>query len=385
MNFGGLKYIVVGAGFWGSVFAERLASVLNEKILVIDKRNHIGGNCYSKTDKKTGIECHQYGCHIFHTSLKNVWDYVNRFSEFNGYKHKVLILNKNKVYSMPVNLATINSYYNLNLTPVEAEALLKKEKDKIKNPKNFEEKAISIIGSGLYGTLIKNYTTKQWGTDPKNLSPEIIARLPVRTNYNDNYYYDMYQGIPIEGYTGLFGKILAHKNITVKLNTDYYEIKNMLPKDCKIIFTGMIDKFFDYKHGGLAWRSLKFKWKRYNRSDFQGNAAMHFADLDIPYTRIHEFKHYHTERTKIFESKKTVICYEYPADYKNGMEPYYPVNDKENNYLHAKYIKEAVKNRNIIIGGRLGSYQYWDMDKTIENALNTFNDFINKKYMLGNK
>lgn len=382
MNFDGLKYIVVGSGFWGAVFAERIASVLNKKVLVIDKRDHIGGNCYCETDKQTGIECHKYGCHIFHTSVKNVWDYINRFSEFNGYKHKVLITSKNKVYSMPVNLATINSYYNLNLTPFEAESLLKKERIKIKNPRNFEEKAVSLIGWGLYETLIKNYTVKQWGTDPKNLPAEIITRLPVRTNYNDNYYYDIYQGIPVEGYTKLLRKILTHRNIEVKTSVDYYDISEKIPKDCKIIFTGTLDKLFGYKYGRLKWRSLKFKWQKINRRDFQGNAAMHFADLDVPYTRIHEFKHYHPERKEFFESGKTIICYEYPADYKTGREPYYPVNDKENNSLHSKYLYEAGKNKNITVGGRLGSYRYWDMDKTIENSLNAFNIFARAKYIV---
>lgn len=381
MSFDGLKYVVVGSGFWGSVFAERIASVLNQKVLVIDKRNHTGGNSYSYIDKQTGVECHKYGCHIFHTDMKNIWDYVNGFSGFNAYKHKILITSKNKVYSMPVNLATINSYYNSNMTPSEAEALLKKERVKIKDPKNFEEKALSLIGRGLYETLIKNYTVKQWETDPKNLPSEIIARLPVRTSYDDNYYYDTYQGIPLEGYGGMIKKILSHKNITVKLNTDYYEIKNFLPENCKIIFTGMLDKFFGYKYGELKWRSLKFKWKRYNLRDFQGNAAMNFSDLDIPYTRIHEFKHYHPERKKVFESSKTIVCFEYPAGYKNGEEPFYPVNDEKNNYLHSKYLNEASKNKNIIVGGRLGAYRYWDMDKTIADSLNTFDSLCRKKFI----
>ncbi len=375
MSFYGLKYLVVGTGFWGSVFAERIASVLNEKVLVIDKRKHIGGNCYSYIDEKTGIECHKYGSHIFHTSLQNVWDYVNRFSGFNNYKHRVLITSKNKVYSMPVNLATVNSYYNLNLKPFEADAFLKKEKGKIKNPSNFEEKAISLIGKRLYEAFIKNYTFKQWGTNPKNLPAEIITRLPVRTNYDDNYYYDIYQGMPLNGYTGIISNILSHKNITVRTDCDYYDIKNKLPKNCKIIFTGMPDKLSDYKYGRLRWRSLKFKWERHNCADFIGNAAMNFADLDVPYTRIHEFKHYHPEKKAIFEAPTTVICFEHPQQYREGREAYYPVNDKKNNELHEKYMNEISKNKNIIIGGRLGSYRYWDMDKTIENSLSTFKNY----------
>lgn len=378
MSFDGLKYIVVGAGFWGSVFAERLASVLNEKVLVIDKRNHIGGNSYSQTDKKTGVECHKYGSHIFHTSSKNVWDYVNKFSGFNTYKHKVLINSQNKIYSMPINLGTINSFYNLNLKPFEVDSFLKKEKGKIKNPKNFEEKAVSLIGYKLYEAFIKNYTLKQWATDPKNLPAEIITRLPVRKSYNADYFSDKYQGIPLDGYSGLFHKLLSHRNIEVKLGLDYYKIKNKIPKDCKIIFTGMIDKLFDCKYGQLDWRSLKFVWKRYNYVDFQGTTVINYTDLDVAYTRIHEFKHYHPERKNIFESQKTTICIEYPQNYQEGKEAYYPINNKKNTDLYTKYRKEILKNKNVIIGGRLGLYEYWDMDKTIDNALNSFNDFVNK-------
>lgn len=380
MGFDGLKYIVVGTGFWGSIFAERLASVLNEKVLVIDKRSHIGGNSYSEIDKKTGIECHKYGSHIFHTGSKNVWDYINKFSGFNTYKHKVLINSKNKIYSMPINLGTINSFYNLNLNPFEVDSFLKKEKGKIKNPKNFEEKAISLVGHKLYETFIKNYTIKQWGTDPKKLPTEIITRLPVRTNYNADYFSDTYQGMPLGGYSDLFQKLLAHRNIEVKLGLDYYKIKNKIPKDCKIIFTGMIDRFFDYKYGHLDWRSLKFVWQRHNYADFQGVATVNYADLDVAYTRIHEFKHYHPERKNIFESQKTTICIEYPQNYKEGKEAYYPINNKKNMDLYAKYKKEILKNKNIIIGGRLGSYQYWDMDKTIENSLNTFKYYFEQGF-----
>jgi len=380
VGFDGLKYIVVGAGFWGSVFAERLASVLNEKVLVIDKRKHIGGNSYSEKDIKTGIECHKYGSHVFHTSSQDVWKYINKFSGFNTYQHKVLINSKNKIYSMPVNLGTINSFYNLNLKPFEVDSFLKKEKGKIKNPKNFEEKAVSLIGYNLYEAFIKNYTLKQWKTDPKNLPAEIITRLPVRKNYNADYFADKYQGMPLDGYYGLFNKLLEHRNIEVKLGVDYYKIKNNVPKDCKIIFTGMIDRFFDYKYGHLDWRSLKFVWQRHNYADFQGVATVNYADLEVDYTRIHEFKHYHPERKNVFESKKTIICIEYPQDYKEGKEAYYPVNNKKNTGLYAKYKKEILKNKNIIIGGRLGSYQYWDMDKTIENSLNTFKYYFERGF-----
>lgn len=381
MSFEGLKYLVVGGGFWGAVFAERIATVLNERVLVIDKRNHIGGNSYSEIDSETGIEYHKYGSHIFHTDSQKVWDYINNFTSFNNYKHKVLATCKNKVYFMPINLSTINMYYNLNLSPSEAEDFIKKEimKSNIKEPKNLEEKAISLIGKPLYEAFIKGYTQKQWSTAPVNLPAEIITRLPVRMDYNVNYFDSLYQGIPLGGYKKLFQNILSHKNIELKLNTDYYDIKDQIPATCKIIFTGMVDELFNYKYGKLNWRSLKFDWQKFDVSDYQGTTVMNFSDAEIPYTRIHEFKHFHSERQEIFESQSTIVCLEYPQNYISGAEAYYPINNKENNDIYALYQKEIEKNPNLIVGGRLGAYKYWDMDKTIENALNTFNLLFNKE------
>lgn len=382
MSYNGLKYLVVGSGFWGAVFAERIASVLNEKVLVIDKRNHMGGNSYSEVHSDTGIEIHKYGCHIFHTGSQKVWDYINRFSRFNNYKHKVLTTHKNKVYPMPINLATINMYYNLNLKPSEAEIFIKEEVSKSKineEAKNLEEKAISLIGKPLYEAFIKGYTQKQWGTNPKELPNEIITRIPVRTDYNLNYFESLYEGVPIQGYNKLFQNLLSNKNIDLQLNTNYTDIKKQIPSSCKIIFTGMVDELFDYKYGKLDWRSLIFEWQNHNVADYQGTAVMNFSDVEVKHTRVHEFKHLHLERQDIFNSHKTLVSLEFPKTYTIGDEAYYPINNQKNSALYALYEKEIAKTPNLIVGGRLGSYKYWDMDKTIENSLETFDELLKKE------
>lgn len=274
---------------------------------------------------------------------------------------------------MPINLFTINALYKRNFSPVEAESFLTEEiaKSHIDSPNNLEEKAISLIGRPLYEAFIKNYTHKQWGRDPRELPADIINRLPFRTNYNMDYFSDTWQGVPKDGYAKMFERMLDHPNISVKLNCDYKSIKDQIPSDAKVIYTGMPDELFDYKYGELEWRSLRFEWETVDVRDYQGTSVMNYADLDVPYTRIHEFKHYHPERTEPYNLNKTVICREYPATYKRGGEAYYPVNDERNNALYAKYAEEAEK-AGIILGGRLGAYKYWDMDKAVANALETF-------------
>lgn len=380
MVYSGLKYLIVGSGLWGAVFAEQIASKLNKKVLVIDKRNHLGGNSYSEIDTETGIEYHKYGTHIFHTSSDKVWSYVNQFTTFNTYKHKVLTTYKNKVYFMPINLSTINSYYGLNLKPYEAEAFIQEEikKSNIINPQNLEEKAISLIGKPLYEAFIKGYTQKQWETSPINLPAEIITRLPFRNNYNTDYFADKHEGIPLNGYGEMIRKILSHPNIELKLNTDYYDIKTQIPADCKIVFTGMLDELLEYKFGTLDWRSLNFEWQTHNVSDIQGTSVMNYGDIEIPYTRIHEFKHLHPERQDILNKNQTIISIEYSKTFKKGDEAYYPINDEKNTKLYNLYKEEISKNPNIIVGGRLGAYKYWDMDKAIKNVLETF-DSLHKK------
>ena len=381
MNYASLKNVVVGAGFWGAVFAQKIASELNEKVLIIDKRNHIGGNCHSSLDNTTGIEYHKYGSHIFHTNSKKVWDYVNQFTSFNTYKHQVMTKHNNKYYSMPINLETINSFFNMGLKPYEAGLFIEQKisKANIKNPNNLEEKALSLIGQELYDAFIKGYTTKQWGKNPSNLPSSIIERLPVRTNYDTSYFSDYYQGIPLDGYSKLFENILSHKNIEIQLNTNYKDIQDQLPSNCKIIYTGMVDELLDYKYGELEWRSLSFEFKTLDYKDYQGVSVMNYSDLDVEYTRTHEFKHFHKERAKIYNAPKTYISIEYPQQYKKGIDAYYPVEDARNSKIYSLYVEEINRNSNIILGGRLGKYKYWNMDTTIENALNTFENTYGKQ------
>jgi UDP-galactopyranose mutase len=375
MNY---DYLVVGAGIFGSVLAERIANDLDAKVLVIDKRTHIGGNCYSQLDKETGIEIHKYGTHIFHTSSKVVWDYINQFTEFNNYHHQVLTTHKNKVFQMPINLETINAFYNLNLKPFEAKVFLKKEveKENIKSPQNLEEKAISMIGRPLYEAFIKGYTIKQWGRDPKELPPDIIARLPVRYNYREDYFIDArWQGIPVEGYTKLFERLLESPNIHVELNCDYFERRNDFKIKHLTIYTGPIDRYFGYAHGKLEWRTVMFEKKTVEVEDYQGTSVMNYSDLDVTYTRIHEFKHLHPERKS--SNLKTVLFYE-TTGY-DPESPYYPINTAENKKILQNYKNLARDEHGVIIGGRLGDYAYYDMDKAILAALNCYKENICQK------
>lgn len=367
------EFIVVGAGLFGTTVAERLA-VAGRNVLVVDKRSHIGGNCYSKLDSETGVECHEYGSHIFHTSNEKVWAHLNQFTSFNTYQHTVWTSLNDRVYSMPINLATINAYYGENLRPFEVGAFIEKEraKESIVNPVNLEEKAISLIGRPLYEAFIKGYTLKQWEKDPKELSPDIITRLPVRHNYNNRYFDDKYEGIPLEGYTRLFERMLDHPNIEVRLNTDYFDVRCDLG-DIPMLYTGPIDRFFDYKHGHLDWRTIDFEREIYEVRDYQGCAVMNYAAAEIPFTRIHEFKHYHPERPN---TDATVIFKEFSRVARQAEDPYYPVNTPRNSKLLEQYRKEAKLLQNLWFGGRLGSYRYFDMDDTVAAALEMADSLI---------
>jgi len=377
MDLTNLKYLIVGAGFFGSVIAERIANDKNERVVIIDKYTHVGGTCFSDVDAETGIEYHKYGTHIFHTSNKKVWEYINSFTSFNGYRHQVLSFYKNKVYQMPINLETINSFYGMNLRPYEVDSFLKSEveKEKIENPKNLEEKAISLIGRRLYEAFIKGYTEKQWEKDCKGLPTSIIDRMPVRKNYDENYFFDQWQGIPEEGYTRIFTRMLSSKSIEVYLNIDFFEIKDRVPASCLIIYSGPIDRFFDYKYGKLEWRSLKFEREVINVEDFQGTSVMNYPEDYIPYIRIHEPRHLHPERN--YTRRKTLIFKEYPKPDK-GDNPYYPINTRENQEILQKYMVEREKCSHVIFGGRLGDYKYYDMDKVISSALETYENRIKK-------
>ena len=370
-------FLIVGSGFYGAVLAERLANILKKKVLIIEKRNHIGGNCFSEVDKKSGVEYHKYGTHIFHTANQTVWDYICKFTEFNNYRHQVLSNHKNKIYQMPINLETINTFFNKNFSPEEAKQFILKKTNKFKNYKfkNFEDKAISQIGKELYSAFIKGYTQKQWGKNPRRLPESIFNRLPIRYSYNEDYYQQtQHQGIPKYGYTNIFNNLVKNKKIRIKYNESFnlgYDIK---PKFLTI-YTGPLDLLFKYKFGKLEWRSLLFKKKYHKIKDRQGSAVVNFPDLKNKFTRIHEPKHLHPER-KYFNDVKTITIKEYSI--KNDKEPYYPINDEKNRLLHRRYKDEANKILRFDYGGRLADYAYYDMDMTISAALKKF-ESIKKK------
>jgi len=372
-------YLIVGAGFFGSVLAERLANVLDKTVLVVERRSHIGGNCYSEKDRETGIEYHKYGTHIFHTDNQEVWQYLTKFTNFNNYRHQVLTTYKDKVYQMPFNLETINSFYNLNLRPFEAREFIKKEvaKELYPSPNNLEEKAISLIGRPLYEAFIKDYTTKQWGKSPTELPAEIITRLPIRFNYQEDYFVNCkWQGIPENGYTAIFERLLSSKNIQLELNCDYLDNnREAFSVREKVIFTGPIDQYFDYCFGRLEWRGLEFKKKYISVRDYQGTSVMNFAELSPPFTRVHEPSHLHPERQ--YKTDKTIIFEEYPNN--GGLDQSYPINTARNKELLAIYRKLADQHLEVIFGGRLGEYAYYDMDATILSALQLFTQIAKKQ------
>lgn len=368
------QYIVVGAGITGAVLAERIAAGLGREVLVVEKRPHIGGNSWSETDPETGIECHRYGSHIFHTSNAAVWEYLRRFTEFNRYVHRVETLFQGKSYPMPVNLKTINDFYGLSLTSAEAGELLKKEAAAagISHPANMEEKAVSLVGERLYRAFFAGYSKKQWGIPPKELPEEIITRLPVRLDERDNYFDDPWQGIPLCGYGELFRRILGHPRITLELNLDFLRIRDRIPPETVVIHTGMPDEFFGFCYGELEWKSLRFEWETLPVRFHQNIAVQNYADLEIPHTRVHEFKHYHPERDTVWQAARTVICREYSKKYESGEIPSYPVNTRANNERYESYRKRASGTGRLFFAGRLGCYRYWNMDIAVANALRLY-------------
>lgn len=379
--------LIVGAGLYGLTMAERFANECGKNILIIDKRNHIGGNCYSEFDPETGIECHKYGAHLFHTSNETVWQYVNRFTTFTKYIHKVYTTHNQEVYPLPVNLGTINQFFHSAYTPDEAKIKIAEQAASApEHPENLIEQGISLIGKPLFDAFIKNYTAKQWQTPAEELSPDIIKRLPVRYNYDNRYFNDTYEGLPTNGYEAWFKNMLEScgDRVEVRLDTDYFsdpEVQKLREQGIFTIYTGPIDQFFEYIFGELNWRSLNFEKEVLDVSDFQGCPVMNYADLEPKYTRIHEFKHFHPERASnpqyantayAENSGKTVIVREYSKTWHRGEEPYYPVNTEDDRKRLEQYNQLAAKNRHIIFGGRLGAYQYYDMDKVIAAALDKF-------------
>jgi len=369
--------LIVGAGIFGLTMAERMASKLGKRVMVIDRRGHIGGNSYSEFDEETGIECHKYGAHLFHTSNEKVWEYVNKFTSFTNYVHKVYTTHKGEIFSMPINLGTINQFFGKNYSSDEAKKLIAEQAAGApKEPKNLAEQGVALIGEPLFNAFIKNYTTKQWQTSAEELPPEIIKRLPVRYNYDNKYYNDIHEGLPVDGYEVLFRRMIeaGGENIELRLGVDYFEDEDIQKlRDAKVltIFTGPIDRFYDYKFGELKWRSLDFEKEVMDVEDFQGCPVMNYADLNPEYTRILEFKHFHPERT-MRDPGKTVVVKEYSKTWVRGDEPYYPVNTPEDAKKLTHYKELAAQEKNIIFGGRLGEYAYYDMDQTFAAALDLF-------------
>jgi UDP-galactopyranose mutase len=352
-------YLIVGCGLYGSVCARQLADK-GFKCLVIDKRNHIGGNCY--TEKIDKINVHKYGAHIFHTSDENVWNYVNKYAKFNNYINRPKLIYNKKIYSFPLNLFSFYQIFGC-YTPEEVHKKLESVRIKNDNPANLEEWILDKVGYDIYEIFFRGYTTKQWGRQPKDLPASIIKRLPIRFNFNDNYYSDCYQGVPIGGYTALFEQLL--QGIEVRLETNYFsnrEYFNNISK--KIIYTGSIDEFYNYKYGMLNYRSLLFENTQINIRDYQGNAVINYSNIEIPYTRIIEHKHF-----EFTDSETTIITKEFPQEWSNDKERLYPINNTENEKMFDQYRRFADNEKNIIFGGRLANYRYYDMDKIVALAL----------------
>ena len=373
-------YLVVGTGLFGSIFAYE-ANKKGKKVLIIDKRPNVGGNIY--TENIDGINVHKYGAHIFHTSNKEVWNYINQFAEFNRYTNSPVARYKNEIYNLPFNMNTFHELWpNEVFTPADAERKLEEERKEAKaklngrEPANVEEQAMTLIGKTVYEKLIKGYTEKQWGRKCTELPAFIIKRLPVRLIYDNNYFNNKYQGIPIGGYTKIIEKML--EGTEVRTNCDYFEHKNellqMLNENGKILFTGLIDQYYDYQFGKLEYRSLRFETEEIDIQNYQGNAVVNYTEYEVPYTRIieHKFFEYGSNLGEISIEKspnKTIITREYPTNWEDGIEPYYPINNEENNELYKKYADLAKEDKKVIFGGRLGMYKYFDMDKVIEEAL----------------
>jgi UDP-galactopyranose mutase len=375
----GYDLVVVGSGFFGLTVAERAATELGKRVLVLERRSHIGGNAFSEPEPQTGIEVHRYGAHLFHTSNKRVWDYVNRFTGFTNYQHRVFARYQDQVYAFPMNLALINSFFGRSHTPDEARRLIAEQAAEFDTAEatNLEEKAISLIGRPLYEAFVKGYTAKQWQTDPTELSPAIITRLPVRYTFDNRYFNDTYEGLPVDGYTAWLARMADHPNIEVRLDTDFFDVRGELP-EVPVVYTGPLDRYFDFSEGELGWRTLDFEQEVLSDcGDFQGTSVMNYNDADVPYTRIHEFRHFHPERD--YPTDKTVIVREYSRFATSGDEPYYPINTAEDRAKLDRYRELARKetvNRQVLFGGRLGTYKYLDMHMAIGSALTMFDNRI---------
>ncbi|MGP5659890.1 UDP-galactopyranose mutase [Corynebacterium falsenii] len=379
---GAYDLIVVGSGFFGLTVAERAASQKGSRVLIVERRNHIGGNAYSEAEPETGIEVHKYGAHLFHTSNKRVWDYVNQFTDFTDYQHRVFAMHKGTAYQFPMGLGLINQFFGKYYSPDEARKLIEEQTDGL-NPdeaKNLEEKGIALIGRPLYEAFVRDYTAKQWQTDPKDLPASNISRLPVRYTFNNRYFNDTYEGLPVEGYTAWLENMAAHENIEVRLDTDWFEVRDEIraeSPDAPVVYTGPLDRYFDYSEGRLGWRTLDFETEVLETGDFQGTPVMNYNDAEFDYTRIHEFRHFHPEREDKYPKDKTVIMKEYSRFAEDDDEPYYPINTPADREMLLKYRERAEQETNeekVFFGGRLGTYQYLDMHMAIGAALSMFDN-----------
>lgn len=371
--------IVVGSGLFGLTIAERAASA-GKRVLIVEKRSHLGGNAYSEAEPTTGIEVHQYGAHLFHTSNERVWEYVNRFTEFTGYQHRVFAMHKGQAYQFPMGLGLIAQFFGRYYSPEEAKALIKEQASEIStaDATNLEEKAISLIGRPLYEAFIRDYTAKQWQTDPKELPAGNITRLPVRYNFDNRYFNDTYEGLPVDGYAAWLERMADHENIEVRLDTDYFEVRDELPQ-VPVVYTGPLDRYFDYQAGRLGWRTLDFETEVLDIPDFQGTPVMNYNDADVPYTRIHEFRHFHPERADVYPKDKTVIMKEFSRFAEGDDEPYYPINtpeDREKLTTYRELAKQETQDKQVFFGGRLGTYQYLDMHMAIASALSMWDNHL---------
>ena len=374
--------IVVGSGFFGLTIAERTATQLGKRVLVIDRRGHIGGNAYSEPEPRTGIEIHRYGAHLFHTSNQRVWEYARQFTDFTDYLHRVFAMHGRQAYQFPMGLGLVAQFFGRYYSPDEARALIAEQSAEIDTAEaqNLEEKAISLIGRPLYEAFVKGYTAKQWQTDPKELPASTISRLPVRYTFDNRYFNDTYEGLPVDGYTAWLQNMASDSRIEVRLDTDWFDVRDELraaSPDAPILYTGPLDRYFDYAEGRLGWRTLDFEVEVLDCADFQGTPVMNYNDPDVPYTRIHEFRHFHPERP--YPNDKTVIMREYSRFADADDEPYYPINTDADRALLAAYRNRAraeTSAANVLFGGRLGTYQYLDMHMAIASALNMYDNTL---------
>ena len=382
--------VVVGSGLFGLTIAEQAATELGLKVVLLDRRSHIGGNAYSENEEQTGIEVHRYGAHLFHTSNERVWEYVNRFTGFTNYVHRVYTRHNGIVYPMPINLGTINQFFNAAYSPAEAKALIAEQAGELAgtDPQNLNDKGISLIGRPLYEAFIKHYTAKQWQTPPEELPASIITRLPVRYTYDNRYFNDKYEGLPVDGYAAWLERMAAHPNIEVRLNTDFFSDDHEYSREkvlgqIPVVYTGPVDRYFDYAEGDLSWRTIDLEEEVLPIEDFQGCSVMNYPDADVPFTRIHEFRHFHPERD--YTKDATVIMREYSRFANKGDEPYYPVNTSVDREKLLKYRDLAKGEQNVLFGGRLGTYKYLDMHMAIGAALSMFDNKIRPHFAQGAK